>query len=236
MLTPTDTVMLPYLLEHGQWQTEPLDLARACLDPAAGYVLVDIGANIGMFARQFLTAFPAIHNCLCVEPDPRNLDALAYNLRPFQHRGLQIFPVALGAEATTIPFYRDADNIGNYSLNVDAMRNRRYAAGEIGVVDAQEWANQHLAGFDRLILKTDTQGSDELIATRIPLAIWSRIAFACLEIWRIEKPAYDKARFRDIIESFPHRSFRGVVDGPVANILDFTTGTDWMFYDLYLWR
>ena len=235
-MSPRDTEMLPYLRRHGRWQTEPLDLALAHLDAAQDYALVDIGANIGMFARQFLGAFPGIKRCLCVEPDARNVEALEANLRKFRDRDLKIFPLALGDAAAPATFYRDADNIGNYSLNADAMRNRRFDQVELRTVDAADWARDHLAGSDRLILKTDTQGSDEAIATRIPLDVWGRVAFACLEIWRIEKPAFDHAAFRAIVQSFPHWSFRGVRNAPIDEIVDYSSGTDWQFYDLYLWR
>ena len=236
ILSPTDKEMLPYLLKHGSWQTEPLDLARACLDPAGEYALVDIGANIGMFARQFLTAFPHLRPCVCVEPDARNFEALTLNLAKFADRDLRLFPVALGERAQTAAFYRDADNIGNYSLNRDAMRNRRFDQAEIVTLDARAWAQEQLADCPRLILKCDTQGSDEAIATRIPLAIWRKVVFAVLEIWRIEKPAFDAQAFAEIVRSFPHWSFRGVRNAPVEEILEYSAGTDWMFYDLYMWR
>lgn len=236
ILSPSDKEMLPYLIKHGSWHTEPLDLARACLDPQGEYALVDIGANIGMFARQFLTAFPNLRTCFCVEPDAQNFEALTLNMAKFGDRDLRLFPVALGDAETTATFYRDADNIGNYSLNRDAMRNRRFGETRIATLDARDWAQRHLGECARLILKTDTQGSDETIATRIPLEIWRKVAFACLEIWRIEKPAFDARAFREIVESFPHWSFRGVRNVAVEDILDYSSGKDWMFYDLYMWR
>jgi FkbM family methyltransferase len=236
VLSPVDEVLTPYLIAHGQWQTEPLDLARAHLDPAGAYTLVDIGANIGMFSRQFLTGFAGIRRCLCVEPDPRNLEALAVNLQKFRDVDLRLFPVALGASNAAATFFRDADNIGNYSLHRDAMRDRKFDEVEVRTIDAQTWASEHLAGTERIILKTDTQGSDEAIAVRIPLPIWRNVVFACLEIWRIEKPAFDAAAFKAIVESFSNWSFRGARNCPVAEILDYSAGKDWRFHDLYMWR
>ena len=236
ILAPADTVLLPYVFEHGQWQTDSLDLALAHLDRAAEYALIDIGANIGMFSRQFLMAFPRIKACLCVEPDASNLDALKYNLSKFRDRDLRVFPFALGSIASTATFYRDADNIGNYSLNRDAMRNRNFDRMEVRTVDTRAWADEHLSPFDRLILKTDTQGFDETIMTRIPISVWRKVAFASVEIWRIEKPAFDEGVFREIVETFPNWSFRGAQNCPVDEILEYSKGDDWMFYDLYMWR
>jgi FkbM family methyltransferase len=236
ILTPIDKEMLPYLQKHGAWHTEPLDLARQCLDPERAYTLVDIGANIGMFARQFLGAFPHMRSCICVEPDAQNFAALTLNLQKFADRDLRLFPFALGEADATTTFYRDADNIGNYSLNRDAMRNRRFAESQVRTVDAGAFAEAHLGGESRLILKTDTQGSDEAIAVRIPMSVWRRVDFAVMEIWRIEKPPFDRDAFAEIVRSFPHWSFRGAKNPPVEEILEYAGGSDWMFYDLYLWR
>ena len=93
-----------------------------------------------------------------------------------------------------------------------------------------------MSGYERLILKTDTQGLDETIVSRIPLSIWFKVAFASIEIWRIAKPDFDERLFRNVLESFPYRSFRGVRNGPVADVLDYASGRDWAFHDLYLWR
>lgn len=236
ILSPTDAVLLPYLLEHGQWHTEPLEFALKHLDPDAGYTVVDIGANVGLFSRQFILAFKGVRRCLCVEPDSRNFEAMRANLAPFVELDLTLFPFALASASGQATLFRDRDNIGNFSLNPDAMRNRQFDQAEVPVIDAQDWARQHLAGSERIILKTDTQGMDETIATRIPLDVWRRVRFACIEIWRIEKPAFDQRLFREIVESFPYRFFRGVENGPVDDILEYASGTDWQFYDLYLWR
>lgn len=236
LLVPADKELLPHLRRHGEWHREPLDLALLHLDAQADYALVDIGANIGLFSRQFLGAFPGIRRVYAVEPDPQNGEALAFNLRKFAHAQLQLFPHALGVADGRATFYRDADNAGNYSLHADAMRGRRFEGSDVEVRDAASWALAHLSNEPRLILKIDAQGADEAIAARIPLDIWFRVVFACLEIWRIDKPAFDVVAFRALVESFPHRRFRDVDDVSVDDILAYAQGRDWMFHDLYLWR
>ena len=236
LLVPLDKELLPHLRRHGEWRREPLDLALRHLDARADYALVDIGANIGLFTRQFLGAFPAIRRVYAVEPDARNGEALTFNLRKFADVEVRLFSHALAETDSRATFYRNADNAGNDSLYPDAMRNRRFDKVEVESVDAASWALAHLARETSLIVKIDTQGADEAIAARIPLDIWSRVAFACMEIWRIDKPAFDAAAFRNAVESFPHRLFRGVENPSVDEILAYSAGRDWMFHDLYLWR
>ena len=236
LLVPIDNELLPHLRLHGEWHREPLDLALAHLDARADYALVDIGANIGLFARQFLGAFPGMRRVYAVEPDARNGDALSLNLRKFANVDLRVFAVALAETDGRATFYRDADNAGNYSLHADAMRGRRFDAVEVERRDAGAWALAHLTQEPRLILKIDAQGADEAIAARIPLDVWFRVAFACMEIWRIDKPAFDAVAFRSVVESFPHRRFRGVENPSVDEILGYSAGRDWLFHDLYLWR
>jgi len=59
-----------------------------------GGLILDIGANIGMFARYAAMKFPA-SRIWCFEPAPHCLDRLRVNIAAIQD-SVRIFPVALG--------------------------------------------------------------------------------------------------------------------------------------------
>src|SRR5262245_55958946 len=76
---PMDEVITPFVLAHGQWQSEELEFFGAHLPPDRG-VLVDVGANIGLVTRQLMHRLPAIAAAVCFEPHPTNFGLLSRNL------------------------------------------------------------------------------------------------------------------------------------------------------------
>ncbi|MBC7799262.1 MAG: FkbM family methyltransferase, partial [Gemmatimonadaceae bacterium] len=124
LLVPDDRVILPALLAAGGWNTQHLAMLADRIDPARIYTLIDIGANIGLFARQVLQTFGNVAACHCIEPDPGNFDALRYNLADYP--GVQMHPFGLGAADGTARFFRDRENCGNHSVHADAMRDRPF--------------------------------------------------------------------------------------------------------------
>src|SRR6476619_3366518 len=106
--------------------------------PEKSYTLVDVGANIGLFSRQLERLSNGIERILCVEPEPNNFNALAYNLAALGNRAT-LFKLALGSADGEFEFFRDAENIGNYSLNPDAMRNRPFDSIKVPVCDTRDW-------------------------------------------------------------------------------------------------
>jgi FkbM family methyltransferase len=236
IVAPIDNVILPALFDEARWQLEHVKRAAQVLDASRKYALIDIGANIGLFSRQFLNAFPNISPCICVEPDADNFAALEYNLRKFDHRDIRLFNVALDAVDGAATLYRDDENIGNYSLNANAVQGCQFDERQVRTADARTWAAENILNIGELVVKIDTQGWDEAIVARMPSELWSKVVFACIEIWRIDKPGFDAKRLRRVIEAFPNRSFSGAVNCDIDQIIDYAAGTDRRFQDLLLWR
>ena len=171
LLVPKDDVVLPAVFSHAAWNADQIDFIASLIGSGEGYTLLDIGANIGLFSRQMLHRCSAIERCLCVEPDPTNHAALRFNLRPFEYRNVSYFPIGLGEADGTAPFYRDRRNIGNCSLNPDAMRERAFETTAVDVAATDAWMTKTLAGAGNIVWKSDTQGHDELIIARTPREI-----------------------------------------------------------------
>jgi FkbM family methyltransferase len=235
LMSPVDKVMFPLIVRDGAWQAEEIAFVGERVKNGAGCTVVDIGANIGLFSRQLLHALPDLDRCLCVEPDPRNFEALKFNLEGYASK-VSLFPHALGDKAGESVFFRDLENMGNYSLNRDAMRDRPFAEGRVKVVSASKWLSKALADAPRVIWKSDTQGHDEAIIAATPWEIWDKVEAAVVELWRIEKPDYDRQAFRERIASFPHRRIGKTWTASVDEVEIFLLGKDWVHDDLYLWR
>lgn len=236
---PMDDVITPFVLDRGQWQSEELEFFAAHL-PAGRSVLLDIGANIGLVARQLMHRLPAIASAVCFEPHPANLRLLKRNLEHLAQ--CHIVQAAVGAVSGEIVFYEDVHNAGNYSLNLDAMRNTEYRTSVVRCIEATE--EQLLAPLPDeyrrlpLLWKSDTQGFDELIMVTLPDTFWSRVHSGVMEISRIDRPAFDRARLGSILATYAIRRFG---DEPARNlsveeILAFSDGRDFKHRDLFFAR
>jgi FkbM family methyltransferase len=235
LLLPDDREMMPSVFENASWATGDIDKIVGLASADTRYTLLDIGANVGLVSRQLLRRLPNIEKCLCIEPDRVNFSALRFNLVG-RHPDIELFNTALGMADDTLVFYRDDGNMGNYSLNPDAMRDRSYSESRVPVAGTQRWMTQNLPGSGRIIWKSDTQGYDELILSETPWDIWSRVDIAMLEMWRIEKPEFDRDAFRERLESFPNRQLGGHGLVSAAEIVTYLSGNDWTYCDLFLWR
>jgi len=234
LLLPDDEVMSPHVRANGSWDLGNIEAFLARIKPAKSYALIDIGANIGLFSRQLVNRLEQLEDIFCIEPDPNNFNALRYNLVGLGDRA-SLYRLALGAADGEFEFFRDAENIGNYSLNPDAMRDRPHDIVRVPVRNANGWIQEHLHGAQSILWKSDTQGSDELIIAQVPLEIWDRVDVALIEMWRIDKPEYDRRAFCDRIESFPNRQL-GDRMVTTSEVMDYLSEKDWQFLDLLLWR
>jgi len=236
---PLDDVIAPFVLKHGHWQMEELDFLGAHLPPQR-CVLIDVGANIGLITRQLVQRLPGIAAAVCFEPQPLNFQMLSRNLAHLHQ--CYLVQAAIGESAGELRFYEESDNAGNYSLNLDAMRGKRYRTSVVQCLQASE--SQVLAPLPEairdypLVWKSDTQGFDEVIVTALPDSFWRRVHCGVMEIWCIERPAFDRERLAQILAGFPIRRF-----GPephrnleVEEILRFSAATDFRHSDLFFAR
>lgn len=235
ILIPQDSVMFPNIVRDSSWAIDVVEAFLQLMTTDRVYSFIDVGANIGLFSRQLLNMCSNIEKCFCIEPDRKNFDVLRYNLS-FASNNVNLYNYALGRRDEKSTFYRDKENIGNYSLNIDAMRGRPYELVEVGVCSASRWMKEELKGIDHLLWKSDTQGYDELIVSETPWNIWEKIDVAVLEMWRIAKPEYDRDAFRARIQNFPNRRLGDDVGVSAEDIENYLQGDDWNFKDLLLWR
>jgi FkbM family methyltransferase len=221
---PLDEVLAPFVLDHGQWQTEELAFFEAHVAQQAS-VLVDVGANVGFITRQVMHRLPRVVAAVCFEPHPGNFTYLK-----------------LGRQNGELLFYEETNNAGNYSLNIDAMRGKDYRTSAVKCIAASEQAI--LAALSEaqralpVIWKSDTQGYDEIIMTALPDSFWNRVQCGVMEITRIERPPFDQDRLGSILKGFEVLRFGDDVARNLAvdEVLEFAGGGDYRHRDLFFAR
>ena len=235
ILLPADDVISPEVKRIASWEIAAvMDFAlhvRDDMEPT----LVDIGANIGLFSRQFLKLVPSVESIIAVEPDFNNFCALEFNLKKWNEI-LSLHNIALGANNENKPLYRDSRNIGNYSLIAEAVENSEHERRMVDVYHAGDWLSENTKNSKSIVLKLDTQGMDEIIVSSIPIEKWDCIQVAMIELWRIGGKIFDQNEFAKRISSFPHRKLGNDDTISVDGVLKFLDGCDRNFSDLLLWR
>jgi FkbM family methyltransferase len=238
LLMPFDRIMYPATVAGSAWAEGMLEFVVQHIDPLRRYAVLDIGANVGLFTRQIALRLPGLTRFLCVEAEPGNFRALQYNVGQLLRDRVSLWNVALSDSDGEARLFRDTENIGNYSLNDDAMRDRSFDTVTVRCAAVERWMFDHvrLMEEERLIWKSDTQGHDELIISLTPMEVWDRIDVAVVELWRINKPHFDREMFCRRLDAFSNKSIGGGSRSTTAEILDFLQGDDWRHDDLYLWR
>jgi FkbM family methyltransferase len=236
---PCDNVIFPYVAAKHSWQSSEGEMLAEQTSADKKYVLLDIGANIGLFSRQLLAREPRIQAAFCYEPETANFRNLEHNLRPFGDR-VRMFNRAISSSSERKELFIDLENIGNYSLTGSAMEGRKHKTVVIETTAAAEVQKAicEKLGSRRIIWKSDTQGYDLFIASQFSEEFWKHVDIALFELWRISGPALDEKRFASIAQEFSRRCF---VSNPAASlsvseIIEFIHSNDGRAEDLLMIR
>jgi FkbM family methyltransferase len=114
-------------------------------------LVIDGGANIGLFSLQAAATYPSAKIVMC-EPLPRNI-AQAEKLMRINHVEAELLPVCIGGSRRTIPFYCRSANDSSFDatepytsvLKIDVLRLRDIAESRPA---------------ERILIKLDIEGME----------------------------------------------------------------------------
>ena len=155
---PGDVLVRSYSI-RGYWERHVLNYVRSVVSPPA--VIVDVGANIGLFSFAVLEGLPGTQVHL-FEPSPVPRACLAASLaRNGLSARAHLNPVALYSESCDLEFHVHRGQHSAY----DGIRDTRYesagAACQIRVRATTLDRYCQEAGLDRLdLLKIDAEGAE----------------------------------------------------------------------------
>jgi FkbM family methyltransferase len=185
------------VFERGEYAGLP---ARALRDPPA---VVDVGANVGLFALYAKLVYHPAAVVHCFEPFPPSVELLRQNVAPFA--GVTVHPVGLADADGAADLLLHPTNSGANSTRADLVRA---PAGRVRVAvrdAAAVWDELRLGEVD--VLKIDTEGAEVAILT----ALGPRLARA-----RVVMAEYHTAADRRRIDALlpDHVLFGLTVHGP----------------------
>jgi FkbM family methyltransferase len=194
---PRDEVIFKDVQHFGRWEADEVSFLTKALNKSLGRVerkkiFLDIGANTGLISRQVLLKSKIETHAILVEPIPAHIEAINFNLRDLaNHLHIDVHEVALGSRNATATIFTEGRNQGNSSLVRSVVPESDFQSTEIQVIDIDEFTRANLAGSEKIILKSDTQGFDASILARLSPDIWERVEAAVVEIWAIPEISAD---------------------------------------------
>ena len=195
---PKDNVIFKHVRLRGTWELVESKFLASGLQKAGGIksklALLDIGANTGLVALQAINIAGSNAEIFLFEPVPRHAYAVSQNLKSLPNTHLNEF--ALSDKNGEAEIFTDTLNHGNTSLFNSAAPFAEIKT-QIKLVDTLEYCSDFLKIFDSYVIKSDTQGMDALILSRIPNWIWKKCECAVIEVWAL--PEINKKHVEDLL-------------------------------------
>lgn len=188
---PEDGIIFKEVIRYGLWELQESQFLAIGLKECPSTddtktVLIDIGANCGLITRQALSLSNSDCDVVLFEPLKLHTDAIEFNLKSKRLRNsIKIEQAGLGDADETVKFFTDLSNKGNSSVFSDLITDANYEVSEIQLLNTQTYFETHISNYDCVILKSDTQGLDASILSRIPSSVWEKIQRAVIEVWAI---------------------------------------------------
>jgi FkbM family methyltransferase len=167
-----DVTLLPSMMD-GSFEACELDWIINFLQEKESFLFIDIGANIGIYS--VLVARESKTRCVAIEPDPRNLKKLYYNIdnNELSDRIL-VLPVAVGIPAdgaapeTARNFYLSEFGATSRFLNAEErVLDEKSVTVHVKTLDSILQENE-LWQFGEILIKIDVEGFEpEVIASGI---------------------------------------------------------------------
>jgi FkbM family methyltransferase len=149
-------------------------------------VMVDIGANCGLISLQVMNLLKSPAKFFLIEPLHRHMHALRNNLQEMSKINLiNLYEFGLSDKNIESNIYSEVMNQGNSTLFPDLIASDKSEVTKVFLKDTESFCEDFLSLNARYVIKSDTQGSDALILSRIPSEIWQRVECAVIEIWAV---------------------------------------------------
>lgn len=201
--------------------------------------IIDIGANIGMFSRQFIGQFKdRLDSIYVYEPDPAIFPILENNLQGIKK--VNLFNAGIGDVSGNLDFYIDSDQPSSSSLLQTSLPKKYYNVKKttVEIFSADNESKKWLQNDGLLFYKSDTQGYDLNIAIALGVEFFLKVHAGIIEIfpYSSDKEISNINIFSAIIDSFPYKA---ALDNPNKKLTTEETVAKIYSgngFDLIFWR
>jgi FkbM family methyltransferase len=188
---PRDLSIFEHLRKFGRWEIEVSEFLSESLKSVGTNlenksVLLDIGANVGLVTVQAMNMSGAKNDVYLFEPLKGHAQAIRNNTKNINGDcKVNVVNVALSDQDGVSVIYTEVSNHGNSSLFSSAVPLERRNQIEISTVETSRYISNLLLGYDRIVIKSDTQGMDALILAKFPIEAWDKVFSVVVEVWAL---------------------------------------------------
>lgn len=156
-LSPQDSGLSRVLLGDGEYEEYEIDLFRAAVKP--GMVLLDVGANIGIYSLAAAQQTGDRARIFAFEPEPSAMAMLRDNILLNGYHSIVPVDKALADNHGTLKLNVDVANFGKHSIVTADSIDRQI---EIQAVTVDEFVEEHnLTRVD--LMKLDVEGAEGMV-------------------------------------------------------------------------
>jgi FkbM family methyltransferase len=205
---PRDRTIYNHVKRYGFWEINEstflaLGLKTAENKSDSKIAFLDIGANTGLVTLQVINHSNSESDFFLFEPIPKHVGAIRHNLGSMPN--VQINEFALSNLNGSAFIYTDNYNKGNSSLFKAVVPEGKHIKTLIELIDADEWCKSNLKRYTGFVVKSDTQGMDALILSRISEKIWNAVECAIIEVWAL--PEINSLSVVNLLDKFQDFSY-----------------------------
>ena len=155
-LNPRDPVISGALLFR-VYENAELRTYGQLLQP--GMVVVDVGANIGLYSAIAAKRVGSSGRVIALEPDPETFGFLKRTIQYNGFQNVELHQMAASAQAGTVPLFRNPDNRGDSRLYRDPMLKDSVDVTTVALDELL--AQKGIQHVD--VIKIDVQGAEGLV-------------------------------------------------------------------------
>jgi FkbM family methyltransferase len=186
---PRDQMIFEYLKNLGCWAKEESDFLVEQINKFEDYsdlksVVVDMGANVGLISLQIARKASFVPEFIFVEPIPRHIEALKFNLSSnSQIKVFKICEYALAKNSAKGTMNINHQNLGASYIS-DGTQNfgSDFTSEAIQIKGIDDFAKECLFGFERIFLKSDLEGFDLEVLGNLSSDYWNKVIAGVIEV------------------------------------------------------
>lgn len=175
IVLPIDSIILPSILKTGTWESHIVQLVKK-YSKKKKFVLLDVGANIGLISKQILNLKIKIYKTFCFEPDKEKIKLIKYNLS--KYKNIKIMNYGLGKRDINMKLFKNIYNFGDTSF---VKKTQNFSNAKIKNINNFFSKNLSSNKFP-IIYKSDTQGMDEEIILALKEKFFEKIEILIIEV------------------------------------------------------
>jgi FkbM family methyltransferase len=123
------------------------------------HVVVDVGANSGIYSLKGAAIVGRTGHVISLEPNPEMLAVLARNVRRNGFEHVRLRCLAASDRCSAASLYENRDRPNRFSLSSECVSTKSFSVLEVSVDSLMEWE-----GLGRLdFLKIDAEGAEEKV-------------------------------------------------------------------------